>query len=113
MDIQIVGHGIDYYKYFTLLLQEMSLDVEENFLMRLLDFFKFEVAGYKYDEGYGMIRELNAHTGRSLWDGKAKVEEPVLIDDGNRMYFEVMQFQPIKVNITFARSETTTFDEDT
>jgi vacuolar protein sorting-associated protein 13A/C len=45
------SHGVDYYKYFTLLLQEMSVDFDEAFLYKLLDFFKFQVAGRKYDEG--------------------------------------------------------------
>lgn len=46
------SHGVDYYKYFTLLLQEMSVDFDEAFLLKLLEFFKFNVAGKQYDEGY-------------------------------------------------------------
>ncbi len=47
-----------------------------------------------------------------LWDGNSKIVEPKLIEDGMRMYFEVMQFQPVKINITFSRSEQIKLDED-
>ena len=33
------AHGVDYYKYFTILLQELSIDLEEDFLFSMVDFF--------------------------------------------------------------------------
>ena len=34
-------YGVDYYKYFSVLMQEMSLEIDEDFLFALLDFTKF------------------------------------------------------------------------
>jgi vacuolar protein sorting-associated protein 13A/C len=33
---------VDYYKYFTVLLQEISVELDEDFLFTLLEFLKFE-----------------------------------------------------------------------
>ena len=93
------SYGVDYYKYFTLLLQEVSLELDEIFLLKLVDFFKFDVQGWNMDEG-------------SLWDEKDTITEPKYSEDGSQMYFEVLQIQPARFNITFARSENSSLSLD-
>lgn len=85
------SHGVDYYKYFTVLLQEMSLEADEDYLNQLIDFFRFS--------------SLPVWEEEILWDPHAIVTEPKYSDEGSRMYFEVFQIQPMKLNITFATSD--------
>lgn len=88
--------GVDYYKYLTLLLQEMSLEMDEDFLLTLLQYFKFNVKGWEQEE--------------LLWDGSVEIAEPTLHDSGVRKYFEIIHFQPVKLNITFSRSDVRSVD---
>lgn len=83
------SYGVDYYKYFTCLLQELSIDLEEEYLFELADLFKFDANG---DSG-------------QLWDGNVEISEPQRLDGGQRMYFEVLQIQPMKFNLSFYMSE--------
>ena len=74
-----------------MLLQELSLEADEDYLNRLIDFFRFTGLSQWEDE--------------VLWDPKMIVSEPKFLDEGSRMYFEVFQIQPMKLNITFATSD--------
>ena len=38
------GHGVLYFKLFSILLQEMTFEIDEDFLYSLLDFAHFENA---------------------------------------------------------------------
>ena len=40
--ILLLAHGVIYFKYFSLLLQEMTFEIDEDFLFALLDFTKLE-----------------------------------------------------------------------
>jgi vacuolar protein sorting-associated protein 13A/C len=86
-----VAYGVDYYKYFTFLLQELSIDLDEEYLGRLLDMFKFETAVPPSNE--------------KLWEESFQLMHPQTTEQGQRMYFEVFQIQPMKINISFALSE--------
>jgi vacuolar protein sorting-associated protein 13A/C len=85
------SHGVDYYKYFTMLLQEISLEADEEYLNQLIEFFRFP-GSTRWEE-------------EKLWDPEATVTEPKSLTDGQRMYFEVFQIQPMKLNITFSTSD--------
>ena len=38
--------GVEYYEWFTILLQELSVDMDEDFLNALVNFAKFNVPGW-------------------------------------------------------------------
>lgn len=40
----ILAHGVTYFKYASILLQEMTIEVDEDFLFAFLDFAKFSGA---------------------------------------------------------------------
>jgi vacuolar protein sorting-associated protein 13A/C len=37
-----LGHGVLYFKLFSVLLQEMTFEIDEDFLYALLDFSQFD-----------------------------------------------------------------------
>lgn len=38
----LLAHGVLYFKYFSILLQEMSLEMDEGFVFAIMDFFTFK-----------------------------------------------------------------------
>lgn len=47
-----LGHGVLYFKLFSLLLQEMTFEIDEDFLYAMLDFAQFNSGVKKIDEEY-------------------------------------------------------------
>ncbi|KAI9229411.1 MAG: hypothetical protein DHS80DRAFT_13996 [Piptocephalis tieghemiana] len=91
------AHGVQYYKYCSLLMQEMSLELDEDFLMALLDISKFDDIRPKTSRDDPPSRDE---------DERAKEEA----DEGNQLYFELLHIQPIKVNLSFLRTERYTME---
>ncbi|ORX96417.1 hypothetical protein K493DRAFT_329607 [Basidiobolus meristosporus CBS 931.73] len=86
------SHGVEWYKYITVWLQEVSFDVDEDFLMTLLDFSKFNVPGWGFEnQGY-------------IGDESMDIPEPALTEGDTQLYFEVIHIQPLKINLSFSRT---------
>ncbi|KAI9502126.1 hypothetical protein BX070DRAFT_20733 [Coemansia spiralis] len=90
------SYGVEYFKYASVLMQELSVELDEDFLYALLDFVKFDVPGWngsKDNESTSNIMlesdipEVNAH------------------DEGLQLYFEFLHIQPFKLNISFMRTQ--------
>ena len=90
-------YGLDFYRYFTVLLQEVSVTIDEDFLMELMDFF--------------MFKNITNGQPECIWRDEFRyVMLPKVDLDPNRIYFEVFQLQPAKINMTFSRSEAKKFE---
>ncbi|EXX73461.1 Vps13p [Rhizophagus irregularis DAOM 197198w] len=87
------SHGVIYFKYFSLLLQEMTFEIDEDFLFALLEFTKF--AG----------SSTNDEKEAQLIDGTLDIPEPKSTEGDNQWYFEVLHIHPMKINISFVRTE--------
>jgi vacuolar protein sorting-associated protein 13A/C len=44
------SHGVLYLKYFSILLQEITFEIDEDFLFGLMEFSKFSVPGRQEQE---------------------------------------------------------------
>ena len=86
------SHGVDYYKYFGLLLQELNLDLGEELLRKLLLFAQFEsiIPPPKPLLSAEDFKVPELQTGPT---------------DARMMYYDLFQIHPVKLNITFARIE--------
>ncbi|GES89872.1 vacuolar protein sorting-associated protein vps13 [Rhizophagus clarus] len=87
------SHGVIYFKYFSLLLQEMTFEIDEDFLFALLEFTKF-AGSSNNDEKEGQ-----------LINGTLDIPEPKSTEGDNQWYFEVLHIHPMKINISFVRTE--------
>ena len=83
--------GVEYYKWLTVLLQELSIDLDEEFLRALIDFTTFSSTAKK---------EIT-----DPCDLTRKISFPALTDASDRLYFEKFLLQPIQINMSFSRSE--------
>ncbi|GME93292.1 unnamed protein product [Ambrosiozyma monospora] len=86
-------HGVTYIKLANLLLQELSVEVDEDFLFALLDFSKIPGASW------------NQQTTDNLWDENMQVPEPPAIRTSDDYYFEHFTIQPLQFNLSFTRTE--------
>ncbi|ORZ00047.1 hypothetical protein BCR41DRAFT_313859 [Lobosporangium transversale] len=93
-------HGVVYFKYFSALLQELTVAMDEDFLYTLLEFSKFNVPGWTADPNKVQ-----------LCDESLDLPEPAANDDENQLFFEVLHLHPMKVNLSFMRSDRVNIEE--
>lgn len=94
-------HGVFFVKYATILLQEMTMEVDEDFLFALLDFSK--IPGASWSEHHEGV----------LCDDNIEVPEPASISTGSDAYFEVLHLQPAQLNLSFVRTERVNVEDKT
>ncbi|KAJ3072035.1 hypothetical protein HDU98_004400 [Podochytrium sp. JEL0797] len=85
------SYGVDFYNWFTILLQEISMDLDEDFLYALINFAKFEVPGWEQHD-------------TPMFDSMI-IPEAKQTDGDTRMYFEKFLLQPVQFNISFQRTQ--------
>ena len=86
------SYGVTYYKYFGLLLQEFSIELGEELLRKIMAFASFS---HSAPSRKMLILESD------FVIPAFKVES----DTSDVLFFEFFQLHPIKVNITFSRTE--------
>ncbi|KAF2789276.1 vacuolar protein sorting-associated protein 13 [Melanomma pulvis-pyrius CBS 109.77] len=87
------SYGVLYIKYFTILLQQMTLEIDEDFIFAMLDFAKIPGASWSEEK-----------EGR-LWDESLDIPEPQLEQSGQDVYFELLHLQPMQIDLSFVRTE--------
>ena len=87
------SYGVLYIKYATLLIQQMTLEIDEDFIFALLDFTK--VPGASWSE---------EHEGK-LCDEDLDIPEPQKEQQGQDVYFELLHLQPMQLDLSFVRTE--------
>jgi len=87
-------HGVLFFKYFSVLLQEMAFEMDEDFLYAIIDFTQFNAPGWNA-----------AETNVQLCDDNLDIPEPKTTDDVAQLYFEVFNIQPVKLNLSFVRTQ--------
>ncbi|KAF2654929.1 vacuolar protein sorting-associated protein 13 [Lophiostoma macrostomum CBS 122681] len=87
------SYGVLYIKYFTILLQQMTLEIDEDFIFAMLDFAKIPGASWS-EEKEG-----------KLWDESLDLPEPQQEQSGQDIYFELLHLQPMQIDLSFVRTE--------
>ncbi|KAF2674902.1 vacuolar protein sorting-associated protein 13 [Microthyrium microscopicum] len=87
------SYGVLYIKYFTILLQQLTVEIDEDFIFALLDFVK--VPGASWSEP----------SEDKLCDDNLDIPEPSQEEQGQDMYFELLHIQPMQFDISFVRTE--------
>ncbi|KAK8093549.1 hypothetical protein PG997_000234 [Apiospora hydei] len=94
-------YGVLYVKYATLLLQQMTIELDEDFIYAVLDFTK--VPGAAWTE---------THEG-TLCDEDLEIPEPKQEQGGQDIYFEVLNIQPMQLDLSFMRTERVNVEDKT
>ncbi|KAL8703518.1 MAG: hypothetical protein Q9201_003303 [Fulgogasparrea decipioides] len=87
------SYGVLYIKYATLLLQQMTLEIDEDFIFAMLDFTKIPGASWS-EEQEG-----------KLADDELGIPEPKQEHQGQDVYFELLHLQPMQLDLSFVRTE--------
>ena len=87
------SYGVLYIKYATLLLQQMTLEIDEDFIFAMLDFTKVPGASWS-EEGES-----------KLCDEDLDIPEPQQEEQGQDVYFELLHLQPMQLDLSFVRTE--------
>ncbi|KAI1272115.1 hypothetical protein F5Y07DRAFT_311873 [Xylaria sp. FL0933] len=95
------SYGVLYVKYATILLQQMTIDLDEDFIYAVLDFSK--VPGATWSE---------THEGK-LCDEGIDIPEPKQEQSGQDIYFEVLNIQPMQLDLSFMRTERVNIEDKT
>ncbi|GMF60986.1 unnamed protein product [[Candida] boidinii] len=93
------SHGVTYIKYATVLLQEMSVELDEDFLYSLLEFSKIPGASWSQE------------TYSPIWEQDLKIPEPPETRTPGDTYFELLHLQPIQIDLSFVRTERITAED--
>ncbi len=87
------SYGVLYIKYFTFLLQQMTLEIDEDFIFSMIDFAKIPGASWA-EEKEG-----------TSWDDSLDIPEPQQEESGQDVYFELLHLQPMQIDLSFVRTE--------
>lgn len=89
------SHGVIYFKYFSILLQEISIELDETFVYAIMEF-----AHIDQDE---TIKGLGSDA--KLWEYTTDIPDVNPRHDIAQIYFELFSIQPIRFDLSFLRSD--------
>lgn len=87
------SYGVLYIKYFSFLLQQMTLEIDEDFIFAMIDFA--DIPGASWSE----------KAEGKLWDDSLDIPEPKQEQSGQDVYFELLHLQPMQIDLSFVRTE--------
>ncbi|CCE63509.1 hypothetical protein TPHA_0F00220 [Tetrapisispora phaffii CBS 4417] len=93
-------YGVLYFKHLTVLLQELSIQLDEDFLYALIDFVKVPGAAW------------NKNTQEVIYNDIVTLPEFKELKLSEDVYFEVFHIQPTMLHLSFVRSETITKEDE-
>ncbi|KAI5124698.1 hypothetical protein M0805_004304 [Coniferiporia weirii] len=88
------AHGVLFVKYASILLQAITVQIEEAFLYAVLDLTRLEGISWQTESESVLIHNLNEQP------------EPSSDKTGEDVYFEVLELQPIILSVSFVRNIT-------
>ncbi|CAG8982131.1 hypothetical protein HYALB_00003223 [Hymenoscyphus albidus] len=95
------SYGVLYIKYATVLLQQMTLEIDEDFVLALLEFSK--VPGASWSETHEGV----------LCDENLDIPEPKREQSGQDIYFELLNLQPMQLDLSFVRTDRVNVEDKT
>ncbi|TWU78464.1 hypothetical protein ED733_008917 [Metarhizium rileyi] len=96
------SYGVTYIKYASILLQQMTVELDEDFAFALLDFSNVPNASWSEVEQEG-----------KLCDEDLDIPEPSQQQSGQDIYFEVLNIQPMQIDLSFMRTERVNAEDKT
>jgi vacuolar protein sorting-associated protein 13A/C len=96
------SYGVLYIKYASILLQQMTVELDEDFVFALLDFTNVPGASWTVVDEHG-----------KLCDEEMDIPEPGQQQTGQDIYFEVLNIQPMQIDLSFMRTERVNAEDKT
>ncbi|KAJ8058074.1 hypothetical protein OCU04_012933 [Sclerotinia nivalis] len=95
------SYGVIYIKYATILVQQMTLEIDEDFVWAVLEFSK--VPGAAWSETHEGV----------LCDESLGIPEPKQEQSGQDIYFELLNIQPMQLDLSFVRTDRVNVEDKT
>ncbi|KAJ6604648.1 vacuolar protein sorting-associated protein 13 [Mycena vulgaris] len=92
-------HGVLFVKYCSILLQALTIEADEDLLFSIYDLT--QIKGASWEEGVPDV----------LIQNEGEILEPKDTAVGEDLYFEVLELQPIKLSLSFMRTERVSAEE--
>ncbi|KAG6898100.1 hypothetical protein C0992_005427 [Termitomyces sp. T32_za158] len=92
-------HGVLFVKYCSILMQALTIEADEDLLFALYELIQIE--GTSWERGTEDVLIQNIDT----------IPEPHDDIVGQEMYFEILELQPIKLSLSFMRTERVSSEE--
>ncbi|KAJ7706184.1 vacuolar protein sorting-associated protein 13 [Mycena rosella] len=92
-------HGVLFVKYCSILLQALTIEADEDLLFSIYDLT--QIKGASWEEGVPDV----------LIQNEGEILEPKDTAVGEHLYFEVLELQPIKLSLSFMRTERVSAEE--
>lgn len=83
-----------YFKYFSILLQEISIEMDEEFIYAILDYTHLDVEGWNTPVDDGKV-----------WELTTEIPDVSPQGDTAQLYFEMLNIQPIGFDLSFLRTD--------
>ncbi|EAQ90313.1 hypothetical protein CHGG_02248 [Chaetomium globosum CBS 148.51] len=96
------SYGVEYIKYATVLLQEMTVELDEDFIYAVLEFSKIPGASWS-----------STAEEDKLCDDNIDIPQPKQQQSGRDIYFEVLNIQPMQLDLSFVRTERVNVEDKT
>jgi vacuolar protein sorting-associated protein 13A/C len=87
------AHGVTYVKYATFLLQQMSIEIDEDFIFALLDLVSH------------LSSRVTSVDSKLFDEALTEVPEPQPSVEASDVYFETLHLQPMQLDISFMRTD--------
>ena len=113
----LAAHGVYFIKYATILLQAMTIEIDEDFVFALLDFAKFKGAAWKEATHESVnahrmpIPKANMYPLSVLIEHPGEILEPDVASASADVFFEALQLQPMSLELSFMRTDRVNVDE--
>ncbi|KAK4120703.1 vacuolar protein sorting-associated protein 13 [Parathielavia appendiculata] len=96
------SYGVEYIKYATVLVQEMTVELDEDFIYAVLEFSKIPGASWSSTDEED-----------KLCDDNIDIPQPKQQQAGRDIYFEVLNIQPMQLDLSFVRTERVNVEDKT
>jgi vacuolar protein sorting-associated protein 13A/C len=96
------SYGVEYIKYATVLVQEMTVELDEDLIYAVLEFSKIPGASWSSTDEED-----------KLCDDNIDIPQPKQQQAGRDIYFEVLNIQPMQLDLSFVRTERVNVEDKT
>ncbi|KAF8078623.1 vacuolar protein sorting-associated protein 13, partial [Lyophyllum atratum] len=92
-------HGVLFVKYCSILLQALTVEADEDLLFSIYDLTQIKGASWESETEDILLQDIET------------IPEPVDNAVGQELYFEILELQPIKLSLSFMRTERVSSEE--
>jgi vacuolar protein sorting-associated protein 13A/C len=92
-------HGVLFIKYCSILLQALTIQADEDFLYAVYELSKIRGASWEEEQTHVLIEQ------------PVEIPEPEDLASENNLYFEVLELQPIRLSLSFERTDRVSGEE--